>query len=377
MIFLLLVAFASLCLCGHYLYTIYEEHRQITSFPQAPAIILTARLDLEIHPNDEGGGDTITYLPFIKYQYTIRGHAYTNTRIIPTDSTFSAETAGNIVSRFSSGSPTVAYYDPDHPENAFLLPFYISAPHHGALVTFALASLCLLLARSNPFAGTTTPPIPTNDGRFVLTLPYSLSARFTQYAILALVWHALGLTLAYHYFRQPLRSPQLHPLTSFFLFELLGLLPLFAAYRNAVFLRCLSLPLLFLDVPELIAGQTIHATIEQRFHRRPQTLRLDLRCEKSSSTEEQETTLFHKDPKEAPLENLRIDQDFSAGFTFVLPDEPSFFSAKYKWTLRLCVSIPFAPSFTAAFPLASHAPGSAPLPDPALTTGSAACRLKH
>ena len=94
---------------------VVKEHRRLTLYQPVSATVLSARVQ------DHSDSDGTTYEPVVVYRYRVNGREYTASRVTPLKESRSGNWARRVTARYQVGSSHTAYYDPENPNEAFLL----------------------------------------------------------------------------------------------------------------------------------------------------------------------------------------------------------------------------------------------------------------
>lgn len=92
-----------------------KEHRRLTVFRPVSATVLSTRV--EEHSDSDGS----TYEPVVVYRYRVNEREYTASRVTPLSESRSGGWASRVTARYQVNGEYTAYYDPEHPGEAFLL----------------------------------------------------------------------------------------------------------------------------------------------------------------------------------------------------------------------------------------------------------------
>ena len=113
----MLVVMAAFCclFLGIGVVSLAKEQRRLSVFQPVAATVLSTRV--EEHSDSDGS----TYEPVIVYRYRVQGREYTASRVTPLKESRSGRWAQRVIGRYQVGSEYTAYYDPEQPEEAFLL----------------------------------------------------------------------------------------------------------------------------------------------------------------------------------------------------------------------------------------------------------------
>jgi hypothetical protein len=116
------------------------QRRARRSFERVDAVVADAAL----HEPADGGPHAI---PHVEYEYDVDGESYTSRRLWPTRTLspdpVDREVALRVVEDHQAGAQVVAYYDPEEPSTAFLLPEF---DHTGERRELAVGLAMLVVA---------------------------------------------------------------------------------------------------------------------------------------------------------------------------------------------------------------------------------------
>jgi hypothetical protein len=94
---------------------------QINDWPETRGRIESSRIDVYGAGLPGGKGDTNTYVPHLRYSYSVNGVSFSNDRITLWDSAYSSwRSATQRIPRPGSDGTIAVYYDPNEPTHAVL-----------------------------------------------------------------------------------------------------------------------------------------------------------------------------------------------------------------------------------------------------------------
>jgi hypothetical protein len=94
----------------------YVQYSRLATYRPASAVVLTSTTTS--HRGSKGG---TTWSPAVSYRYAVNEHEYVGTQVTPINESRSGQWAFKIAARYRPGQATTAWYDPDRPDQAFLL----------------------------------------------------------------------------------------------------------------------------------------------------------------------------------------------------------------------------------------------------------------
>ena len=95
------------------------EGRRLSNARPVPATVLAT--DVRSVRSTGRGGTTVTLKPVVLFRYNINGREYTADRVTPLNESRSGQWAYKLIARYPVGATVTAWFDPAHPEQAFLL----------------------------------------------------------------------------------------------------------------------------------------------------------------------------------------------------------------------------------------------------------------
>jgi hypothetical protein len=94
----------------------YVQYSRLNSYRSAAAVVLTSTVTS--HRSSKGG---TSWSPAVSYRYTVNDHEFVGAQVTPINESRSGKWAFNIAARYRPGDATTAYYDPERPDQAFLV----------------------------------------------------------------------------------------------------------------------------------------------------------------------------------------------------------------------------------------------------------------
>ncbi len=74
------------------------------------------------------------YTPHLKYTFQVKGRIYQGTGIYPIKDTRGRKWAQSVMKQFHIGKKVTAYYNPENPEESYLLRIFLFSPYFGVLI---------------------------------------------------------------------------------------------------------------------------------------------------------------------------------------------------------------------------------------------------
>lgn len=120
----------------------YVQYSRLATYRPVSAMVLTSTTTG--HRGSKGG---TTWSPAVSYRYTVNEHEFVGTQVTAIHESRSGRWAFKIAARYRPGDATTAWYDPDRPDQAFLLHEASSLPLIFILAPFGIGALVLFGSR--------------------------------------------------------------------------------------------------------------------------------------------------------------------------------------------------------------------------------------
>ena len=117
------VFFAGLVGIGYGTWSVYEQHRKITTFEPVEATVLKQRVE------QKKSKFAVQFMPVVEYEYAVGGETFQSEVTLPTESRGPKLWAEDVLKRFPVGNKVEARVDPDDPTDSFLIPKYGPLPY--------------------------------------------------------------------------------------------------------------------------------------------------------------------------------------------------------------------------------------------------------
>jgi len=199
---------------GHF---VLKQQRRVESLSaETTAIVLSKQIiSRSKHTGGTSGKTTCYHKPIVHFRFEVQDRTFSSTSIFPHD----FEVGGMMVftraplDKFEVDQETKAYYNPDDPKQACLVRRPSWEPYAGVLGS--MIALCIVLA---------TWPLQQTQGS---------AARRWKALLIAVLWHAVGLAVAGHYFYLAGLDYGGGALLLFGFYTLLGLMPVGTVLRES------------------------------------------------------------------------------------------------------------------------------------------------
>ncbi len=177
---------------------IRSQYHRCTSFVPVEAVITSKTIDKRVYTSNKGK-KTFSYKPIIKYRYKVKGIGYGCDKYMPfVYKTSDYNRAQSIIDSFKVGQKVKAYYNPDKPDDAYLLKRYFFSPYLFTMlgVPFFSVGILFFVGHINRIR----PPKYSGAGLYEFKPIKSIDYKFKIALMLSLVWTAVGIFTIWHYF---------------------------------------------------------------------------------------------------------------------------------------------------------------------------------
>jgi hypothetical protein len=197
----LLIVVVSIGGAGYGVWTIWQQHHQITSARPVPAKVVAHKTE------DLKASGFVAKVPLVTYEYTVDQQPYTCQTVTPDELMLPDTWAETVFKQFPVGAQTQAYYDPNDPAKAFLVAKYSIKPYLPLLISLVIAALGLGIVVDQVFSQETPTLSPTNSGGLALGAKQHHLARARVEGIVGLIglvcgappiWHHLSVSTSPH-----------------------------------------------------------------------------------------------------------------------------------------------------------------------------------
>jgi hypothetical protein len=174
-------------------FQIFSQKQKIDTFVSVEAVVLSSRVKT-VTTTDSDGDTSTSYKPLINYSYGVNGQNYKSDIAYPLgNESASRDWANSIVRQFPKGKTVQAYYNPDQPDEAFLIRDLSYRPYlfTQAPMLFLLVGV-LVVMYANWGGRPVVPPVPKEEGGFRLLPKRSLSRRRWTLFAGTVAWYSLG-----------------------------------------------------------------------------------------------------------------------------------------------------------------------------------------
>jgi len=198
---------------GHF---VLKQQRRVESLSAETTAIVLSKEILSKYVRTSGTSSTPTRSekPIVNFRFEVQDRTFSSTSIFPHDFALGGMKALTRapLDRFEVDQETKAYYNPDDPKQACLVRRPSWEPYAGVLGS--MIALCIVLA---------TWPLQQTQGS---------AARRWKALLIAVLWHAVGLAVAGHYFYLAGLDYGGGALLLFGFYTLLGLMPVSTVLRE-------------------------------------------------------------------------------------------------------------------------------------------------
>ncbi len=363
---LILFTVVPLVFMGVGTYMARSQHHKITTYHPVQAAVLSTRV--EVHTSRDSEGRTSrSYKPVIEYRYEVNGQSYTSDEVTPLDESAGSKWAHEIINRYKAGQTYEAYYNPDHPSEAFLVRQYSFFPY-----MFILFPMLFLATGSGIMIGMGAsqrrPPEPVArpGGRFEIKPTSRIADRRRAALIAAVAWHGVGVLACGHYFAAAEPPYGALPIIIAVIYEAIGCVPLALACHYYVLGRRMSDARLLVGAQRFACGNQIavHAEQEAYVPLLIEELTVGLVCRETTREKRGSKTTISthtcyenqvsalKDRQAQPGQTVAIGQALwipADGQPSSPPTNKDY--PRYAWAIELAARIPGSPDYRARFPI--------------------------
>jgi hypothetical protein len=181
-----------------------------------------------------------TYSPAVTYEYDVDGTHYTsNNVLIEESSTSDYSRAQDIVNKYRAGQTCEAFYNPQNPQDAFLVRARTFIPYGMILFPMVLLTVGLaVVLEAFGFLGASDPAnVREPDGWIRVCPNTSMASRRRGTLILSTWWYGVGALTLGHYFSVAGADTITAAYVAGAVYATLGLLVLVPAIRTSILLQ--------------------------------------------------------------------------------------------------------------------------------------------
>lgn len=306
---------------GYGVWTIWNQHREITSARPVMATVLSHQT------TDLKGGGFVAKVPLVKYEYTVDQQAYTSETVTRAELMLPNTWAETVFQQFPIGGQVQAYYDPNDPSTAFLIPKYSIKPYLPLLIGLVIGGIGLgvvweqLTCREEPTLARST------SGEIMLVAKQHHLARARMLGMVGIVGLVCGGPAIVHHL---LMSTAPHERMGFLMEGAYAIAVLVVLAFSAMSFRQgagFGAPTIVIDRPPAI-GQPLQlkASVPTRFNG-PAQLQACLKCEAKDvrffnfGEEVPDVVLVEQHLSLAPLAAATAEGELAGTAELMLPDE--------------------------------------------------------
>jgi len=185
---------------------IYDQQHRIASYLPVSANVVDRKVEVRVSQGRRGR-KSYSYTPVVTYRYEVSGQRYTSSRVTPLNSHHGRDWAEGIIALYRPGAACQAFYDPDEPAEAFLIPHVSFSPYF--LIVFPMVFLAIgawaVFGGVIRWGRSTPAPLPRADGWFEVRPVASIGRRVLVWTYTAAGWSCVGALAFGHYFYWSLR----------------------------------------------------------------------------------------------------------------------------------------------------------------------------
>jgi hypothetical protein len=120
----------------------YVQYSRLATYRPVSAMVLTSTTT-----SHRGSKGSTTWSPAVSYRYTVNEHEFVGTQTTPINESRSGQWAFKIAARYQPGQTTTAWYDPDRPDQAFLLHEASWLPVMFIAIPLGILGVILIISR--------------------------------------------------------------------------------------------------------------------------------------------------------------------------------------------------------------------------------------
>lgn len=344
----------------------WHQDRTIRAAIETRGVVLKRWIDVRTSSSSDGGTST-SYRPVVEYRYTVDGRTLQGDHVYPLSISAGRGWAERTIERFRDGETVAVYYRPERPDKTFLLRHYSFFPYLFLLFPQVFVGLGLAMALGAG-ASRAKPPTPVagNDGWFALRPSRGIAARQRAAWIAAALWFGVGLAACGHYFSRAVAPYEPVALWTTAIYTALGLGVLGAGIYFFLLSRTIADAQVFLQSKTLRQGEEATVGVRQRLHaaRHIPVARLGLVCLRAEKRTRGSKTTYTTETAYEQLDTVLSDHRGRAGEVIQLahllavptdtpattpPGEKGY--PRYRWCVRLRITIDGAPDYRADYPV--------------------------
>ncbi|MBC8357032.1 MAG: DUF3592 domain-containing protein [Planctomycetes bacterium] len=116
-------------------WSIYDQHRKITTFEYVDAVVLSHRIE------EEKAKYFVLQIPVVEFEYTIAGLKYVSDLTTPTECAGTEDWPKSVFEAYPVGSEVRAKVNPRRPNDAYLIAKYSAKPYLIVLVSVVIGAM--------------------------------------------------------------------------------------------------------------------------------------------------------------------------------------------------------------------------------------------
>ncbi len=351
-------------------YMVWNQHHKITTYRPVAAEVLSK--DIEVHRSRNSDGRTSTsYKPIVEYRYQVDGTTHECDVVTPLDESATQGWARETINRYQVGQQTEAYYNPDDPDEAFLIKQYSFFPYIFLLSPMVFLSIGIGAGVGVGIWRKKGDPWPVAGDWFELQPTTRIRDRRSGVLMVATLWYVVGVLVCGHYFRAAEPPYGLFALIPTIVYALLGLVPVAMFVYYIRLGRSLADAYLLIDTQRPTLGESLTVHVEQDVYTglHVNELTIALVCEEtrkyksrrkttiSSSTCWEERVPVIQDYQTGPGETLTAEHTFHFP-EGAKPTSPPRYKPypRHAWRVEVATDIPNHPDYSASFPVIVEGP---------------------
>ena len=344
-------------------FQVVQQKEKLDTFVPVEAVVLSTRVET-VTSTDSDGHTSTSYKPVINYSYAAGGRNLKCDAAFPkADTSGSSDWANSIVRQFPKDKPVTAYYNPDQPDDAFLIRELSYEPYVFTQFPMLFLLIGVLVWTYSGWGGRKVkPPTPRAGGGFLLRAKRSLARRRWTLLAMTALWYGVGTLSGGHYLSYATEYE-----TAVYIvlpiFAALGLIPAGLLFYNLLLWRTLTEPLVMTQSNQFRLGGefSVLVALPIKTEIRVNKLQVGLTCDQTTKTKEDGGTsystsaCYQKNVTLAEDQDVRAGEPISGSHTLAIPTSESPSNSKeyplHDWYVDVLLDIAGSPDYRGRFPI--------------------------
>ena len=345
------------------IFMILSQKQKIDTFVPVDAVVLLTDIK-EVTSTDSDGHSSTSYRPVINYSYTVNAEKYESNNVNPLGKIAASRSwAKSVVQQYPKEKQITAYYNPDRPDDAFLVCDLEYEPYLFAqfpMLFWMIGAVVWTYAGGR--GKRVRPPEPKDEGGFILRPKRSLAKRRWTLLTMTAIWYALGTLTAGHY----LVYATNYSTTMYVVLPILtaiGFIPAGLLLYNLLLSRTVGEPLVMIDSNQfrLDGPFSVLVALPIKSAVTINELKVGLKCDQTTRTKSGGETKYSTNNCYEDNVTLSEDREVREGEavsgtnTFAIPADQSATNSDgypmHDWYLEVKLDIAGSPNYRGRFPI--------------------------